>query len=87
MSRGAGRNEVGGYRRKCAEGVNVWDPRSIQPDVRMSALLRYEAERRAAKRADLQLLARTVAVRCGNAFVVLDDRGVQVHGKPLDPQG
>jgi hypothetical protein len=52
----------------------------------MTALLRYEAERRAAKRADLAMLARTVALRCGNAFVVLDDRGVEVRGSsPQSP--
>lgn len=46
-----------------------------------------EAEQRAAKRADLQMLARMVEVRCKNAFVVLDDRGAQVLGKSWDPQG
>ena len=74
-------------RRKCTEGVNVRGARPIHPDVRSSALLRFEAERRAAKRADLQMLARTVAMRCGNAFVVLDDRGAQVLGTSWNPQG
>jgi hypothetical protein len=53
----------------------------------MTALLRFEAERRAAKRADLEMLARTVALRCGNAFIVLDGRGGETRSKSSDPQG
>ena len=61
--------------------------RSIRGDVRTIALLRMEAERRAAKRVDLEVLARTVALRCSNTFVVLGDRGDEVSGERRDPQG